>query len=168
MPLRRQIDWSPYDTCCLGSTAPPTQRRTERVDARRPIKRVCRGKIYGRINRPRHDQRQSKLPPPLRLVRQKLAKPDFARHGQRHRNVSVQTRAISKPSVAGPSVRFFSLSAVAVTFPQQNGGAGASVRHNRDVHVELELNRTRHDDYLHNVQSNRLRAELSGLRTAGG
>jgi hypothetical protein len=63
------------------------------MGGRRLVKRARRGKLGGRIDQPRHDQRQSEVAPALWSVRQKLIKPDPTRHAQSRRNVPVRQRA---------------------------------------------------------------------------
>jgi hypothetical protein len=69
------------------------ERHAEGVGGRRLVKRPRRGKLCGRIDQPRHDQRHSEVAPALWSVRQKLIKPDPTRQAQRRRNVPMRQRA---------------------------------------------------------------------------
>lgn len=151
-PVERGVDF-------LGADRAQPERHSERMDCRRLIEGSRRGKLCSRINQAGHDQRQRQLPPALRPARQKPVEPDPPRRAQRRRNVSVRQRAqnlqafarrnqlvaaqrrsqrldlLRRPIRQVRQRAVLDLDAVAVTLPQQNGGARASVRNNSHVHV---------------------------------
>jgi len=151
-PVERGVD-------LVGPHATQLQRRAQRAPRRRLVQAARRRQLRRRIEQPGDDQPQRQPGTPLQRPRQQAIELDTPRHPQRRQHVTVRQRAHDLQSLAGrhqaiaaqhgaqgldPLGRpirqilqraILDLRAVAIAFPQQDGGGRASVRHHGDVHV---------------------------------
>jgi hypothetical protein len=151
-PVERRVDFVDVDVA-------QSKRHPERIDGGFLVECTGRGKLCGRIDQPLHNHRQSEVALTSRPIGQKFIKLDLARHAQHRRDMSVWQRAshleafrgsqrvTTHPQCFDPFGRqigeirqraVFHAVTVTVTLPQEDGGARASVRDDRDVHGNLE------------------------------